>query len=265
MAKLKSILKINGSLQGLTIYKLPGIEDPIVRLASGPTKEDIQTKPQYDVLRRNLSETGGRSTATSYLMRTFQLLKPLADPDTAGQLNRLLKAVQVGDTESEFGKRAVRFSQLPTVLNGFSLTRALPFDTVVRGALCCTLSKETLSASLEMPALLPRLTFFAPEGYAYCRLVATLGIAPDLFFGEPKYRPLGDYDACFAQSAHTEWFAAGSGTTAQTLHLSLPVTPPNEAFSLVLAVGVQLGVPGAGGVIEPVRKRVGSAKIVAAL
>lgn len=265
MAKYKSLLTITGSLDGLTIYRLPGVADPVVRRTSGPSKEDIQTKSQYDVLRRNLAETGGRSTATSWLMKAFQALKPLADADTAGQLNRLLKVIQVGDTESEFGTRAVRFSQYPSVLHGFKLTKAAPFDTVVSGALCCALLRDTRSATVEVPALLPRRTFFAPEGYAYGRLVAVLGIAPDLFFGEPKYQPLGDYEACFAQSAYTDWFAAGIGTAAQTLHLNLPVTPPNDAFSLVLSVGLQWGVPGVTGGIEPVRQRVGSAKIVAAV
>lgn len=171
----------------------------------------------------------------------------------------------MGDTESEFGQRAVRFSQFPTILNGFKLTKATPFDNVVTGALCCTLSRDILSASLQVPALLPRLTFSAPEGYAYCRLVAVLGIVPDLFFGVPKYQPLGDYDHCFAQSGYTGWFAAGSGAPATTLERSLPTTPPNEAFSLVLSVGVQLGMPGASGSIEPVGGRVGSAKVVAAV
>jgi hypothetical protein len=265
MAKLTSIIKFNGSLQGLSAYNMKGVEGTILRTAYGPSKEDIQTKSQYDITRRNLSETGGRGSATSWLMKAFQPLKPLADAATAGRLNRLLKAIQVGDTESAFGERAVRFSQFPSVLHGFNLTKAMPFDTVVSGALCCTLSRDTLSATVEVPALLPRHTFFAPEGYAYCRLVVALGIAPDLLFGEPKYQPLGDYDQCFTQSVYTEWFAAGIGTAAQTIHLSIPATPPNNAFSLVLSVGVQLGTPGIAGGIEPVRQRVGSGKIVSAV
>lgn len=85
MAKLTSIIKFSGSLAGLSAYKMKGVEETILRTSYGPSKEDIQTKPQYDITRRNLTETGGRSTATSHLMKAFQPLRPLADYDTAGQ------------------------------------------------------------------------------------------------------------------------------------------------------------------------------------
>ena len=265
MPKLTSILKINGSLEGMTFYYLPGVEQPIVRATWGPSKEDIATKRQYARTRENLSESSGRGKAVSGLMKAFQPLKPLADPDTAGQLNRLLRAVQIGDTVSQRGQRAVFLSRYPALLEGFKLTRALPFDEVVRGELPVQMDRAALQASVELPGLRPRLTFFPPAGYAYCRLVAVLGMAPDLVYDPQMYQPQGDFSNCFAQSAHTDWFAAGVGTAATTLSLQLPYSPPSEAFALVLTVGVQLGVPGATGAIEPVRKRLGSARILAAV
>jgi hypothetical protein len=263
MAKLTSILQFNGSLQGLSAYKMKGVEGTVLRVAYGPSKEDIETKRQYDITRRNLSEMGGRSTAASWLMKAFQPLRSIADPHTLGQLNRLLRAVQLADTTSEYGKRSVALSLHPALLQGCSLTKAAPFDSVVRASFGCTLSRESLSASLELPSLKPRLNFFPPQGYTFCRVVAALGVAPDLFHAVPKYRPQGDYNHCHAVSVHSDWFAAGHGAPAQTLALSLPYTPPNEAFSLVLSVGVQVGMPGISGAIEPLRGRVGSAKILA--
>ena len=87
----------------MTFYYLPGVEQPIVRATWGPSKEDIATKRQYARTRENLSESIGRGKAVSGLMKAFQPLKPLADPDTAGQFNRLLRAVQTGDTVSANG------------------------------------------------------------------------------------------------------------------------------------------------------------------
>jgi hypothetical protein len=161
------------------------------------------------------------------------------------------------------GKRAVRLSRFPQLLEGFRLTKAMPFDAVVRGEVRAQLTRDILTAVVELPDLVPGLTFFEPEGYAYCRVVATLGVAPDLFWGNPKYTTQGDFGACFAQGVHTEWFAAGAGLTSTTLSLQLPYTPPTESFALVRTVGVQLGVPGLTGGVEPVRKRVESAKILA--
>jgi hypothetical protein len=264
MAKLTSILKFNGSIDGMTAYQLPGVEAQVVRATRGPSKADIENKPQYLNTRRNLSETGGRGKAVSGLMKAFQPLKPLADFDTAGGLNRLLRAVQKGDTESAYGQRGVLLSRFPHLLEGFHLTKALPFDSVVRGELCTRLERSTLTATVALPGLLPRLTFFPPSDYAYCRLVATLGVAPDLLFGEQTYTTDGDYTSCFALAAQTDWFAPAKGHGPTTLSLQLPYTPPTEAFALVWSIGVQFGAPGLTGGVEPVRKRVGSAKILAA-
>lgn len=265
MAKLTSILTFTGSLAGLSAYKMKGVEATILRTKWGPSKEAIHTQPCYANTRRNNGETKGRSAAVSLLMKAFQPLKPLADFDTAGQLQRLLRAIQKGDTDSEYGKRAVLVSRFPPLLEGFRLTKALPFDSVVRGEVQAQLDRTTLQAAVELPALLPRLTFFPPPGYAYCRLLATLGVAPDLFFGVPKYTTDGDYANCFAMAAHTDWFAAGAGLPPTTLQLQLPYTPPSESFALVVTIALQLGEPGLTGGVEPVRRRVGSAKILAAV
>ncbi|HEY1113574.1 MAG TPA: hypothetical protein VGE66_08425 [Chitinophagaceae bacterium] len=263
MAKLTSLLRFNGSLDGITVYRLPGVSDPVARTTWGPSKEDLQRKPQYAQTRRNLSESCGRGKATSWLMKAFQPLKPLADFDTAGQLNRLLRAVQKGDTESPWGERAVRLSRFPHLPEGFRLTKVLPFDSVVRGEVGVRMDRDTLSATVELPELRPRLTFFPPPGFAYCRLLVTLGVAPDVIHGPQGWGTDGDYTKCFAQAAYTDWFAAAKGSGATTLQLQLPYTPPSESFALVLAVGMQLGEPGLTGGVETVRGRVGSARILA--
>lgn len=264
MARLSSILKINGTLDGMTFYNLPGVAAPVVRSTWGASKEALLTQPRYAATRRTMAETGGRGKAVHWLMKAFQPLKPLADFDTAGQLHRLLRAVQKGDTESPWGERGVRVSRFPQLLEGFHLTKATPFDATVRGEAYAKMNKTALQATVELPPLLPGLTFFPPKGVAYCRLVATLGVAPDVAHGPLGWTTGGDYTNCFALAAHTEWFAAGAGLPPTTLSLHLPYTPPTEAYALVLAVAVQLGIPVSKGTIEPVHGRVGSAKILAA-
>jgi hypothetical protein len=263
MAKLTSILTFNGSLEGLSAYQMKGVKGTIVRVPHGPARDDIHTKPQYDRLRRNLSENGGRNKAVSGLMKAFQPLKPLADFDTAGGLNRLLRVVQKGDEAGAYGKRAVRLSRFPQLAEGFHLTKALPFNSVVRGDAYTKMDRATGLASVELPCLLPGLTFFPPAGYPYCRLVATLGVAPDVVYGPLGWGTEGDYGNAYTLEAQTEWFAAAKGYGPTTLPLQLPYTPPTDSFALVLSVGVQLGEPGPAGGVEPVRKRVGSAKILA--
>jgi hypothetical protein len=64
------------------------------------------------------------------------------------------------------------------------------------------------------------------------------------------------------QVAKTEWMAASAGSEAISLELQLPGAPPNEEFSLVLTIGLEMGTPQSTGLIQAV-KYAGCGKILA--
>lgn len=83
------------------------------------------------------------------------------------------------------------------------------------------------------------------------------------------FRQQGPQKACLAERGAKEIpcfapYAFVYGCGATTPSLQLPYTPPTDAFALVLTVGMQLGEPGIAGGVEPVRRQVASAKILAA-
>lgn len=262
MAKLHTPFAFTGHLQGVVAYTrkdLPGTV--ILRTQSSPTREDINTRPSYDLTRRNNREFGGRSTAGRWIRRALCPLRHLEDYGVHSALTQLLKPVQLLDTTSPFGQRHVCLSQLPHLLEGLNLTRRHPFEGMVRHPLSWTVSRETLSARLEVPALIAGINVLPPPPHPLFRLTAVLGLVPDLFYGEPLYEPRGDYAHLLPAAAHTEWFSARKGCPATALDLQLPYTPPGEAFSVLMAVGLEMGTAAEGGGIEPVRYG-GSARIV---
>ncbi|HYK55704.1 MAG TPA: hypothetical protein VEV15_04435, partial [Flavisolibacter sp.] len=211
---------------------------------------------------RNNREFGGRSPAVKWIRKVLHPLKPLFDHNLSAPLNTLLKPIQEMDRQSEFGERHVLLSLAPQLLEGFNFNRRHHFDSVVRNPVGCRLLRESLSAVVEFPALLPSFTFFPSGSHPYYRLMMVLGVVPDLYYALPLYRPKGDYGPVIAQAAQTEWYPVKSGSPALSLKLQLPVATPNSDFSLMLAIGVGMGSVGTGGSITGVRYA-GSGKILA--
>jgi hypothetical protein len=110
--------------------------------------------------------------------------------------------------------------------------------------------------------MMPSLNFIPPVALPYFRVVATLAIVPDLYYDETKYRPEGKYEAFRPEMAQTEWMVVQSGTEAISMELQMPVVPPNDQFSLVLTLGIEMGTANSTVLIKGV-KYAGCGKILA--
>jgi hypothetical protein len=262
MAKLTSLLKFHGSLDGLSAYKMEGLQEEILRRKGGPTKEQILHDPRFALTRKNNKETAGRSRASGLVLDTLGGLRPAVDQSCCGRLNALLKVVQEGDTLSPWGERHVRLTLGPGLLEGFNLRKVCPLEGVLLNPLTCTVDKAALSAAVHVPALLPGLNFVSPAQQPLYRVVASLGAVPDLFYRETgdHYFPAEGYRRVSAQTAWTGWFPVRGGSPATTLAVQLPEGPEVDTFSLVLTVGVQWGMVGAGGRVD-ITKKARSARI----
>ena len=262
MAKLTSLLQFKGSLDNLTAYPMEGVEGTVVRKRTGPTKEQIQTEARFANINRINKETTGRSVATGFWLRTLGVLRPVVDQSCCGRFNGLVKVAQEGDTVSPWGQRHVALTGTPGLLEGFNLRQVYPLESIIRNPLYATVNKATLSAEVPLPALLPGVNFFSPPGGPLFRVVATLGVLPDLYYGAvgETYFPPAGFRPVGAQSALTEWYPVKGGSDPTTLSLQLPEGPGIDDFSLLLTVGVQWATIGWGGRTDLVKK-VKSARI----
>ena len=251
-----------GRWAGLTFYPLPGV-GTIGRQYWGPTAEEIGTKPSYDLTRRNNKEHGGCSTASKYLRRTFHPLEPARDYAMSGPVTGWLKDFLPLDSESEFGKRHVLLSKAPRLLEGINLSEKHPFDAVVRGGISYVLDRDTLSAAVELPALKAGVSFTPTGQQPYFRMVAALGVAPDLLWQGDAYGFHRAYESMYPVVAESGWTPTAEGAGAMTLQLQLPYTPPDDHFALVLTLGMLMGTIGRRGQVDAVRYA-GCAKVLGA-
>lgn len=250
MAKLTSLIQFSGTLDGISVYKMAGVDQPVVRRRGGAPRQKILRDPGFENTRRTMTEFGGRSAATRLVLEALHPLRP--GLGMTGQVNKILSAVQKLDLESAWGLRAVALSRCPQLLQGLDISRRLLWDRIIKAELNLQLHRDALSARLDVPPLLPGVNCDHHKTYPYFRIVAVLGVVPDLFYRKVPgaYLPVEGFGRVKPQVCQTSWQLTRKASEAVALELCLKDAPSLEDFSLLLSAAVQYGSPGAGGTIE---------------
>ncbi len=106
MAKLKSLIKIEGTLDDLTFYK--GKEGFLVRTKGGVSKKRINSDPAFARTRENGSEFGMAASSGKVLRRAIlDLLVDAKDALVTSRLTQVMTRVKNADTTSVRGQRNV--------------------------------------------------------------------------------------------------------------------------------------------------------------
>lgn len=253
---------LRGNIDGLSFYKMKGVKKTVVRRSSGHTKDQIKNNPDLHRFKKAGEEFAGRAYMSKFLMRALTFQKPLADYNISGPLTALMKPVQELDTISRNGKRNISLSQHAHFIKGFSLNKNHPFDTVIRFPVTGIPDKETLSAKVFIPQLMPGINFAPPVNHPYYAFRVTLAVVPDIIYNDNRYTPSHlDYRENCAVYVDSEWFSLQEGSAAQEIDISTHILPPDMHFTLVLAVGIFYGELKGLNIIKQVR-HAGSAKIL---
>jgi hypothetical protein len=262
MAKLTSLFSFQGSLDGISVYKMEGVEKPVVRKKGGAAKEKILRDPCFKNTRRTMGEFGGRSAASRYILEAFTPLRP--GHGTTGRINKVLTALQKMDTDSPWGRRSVALTLCPQLLQGLDISKRLLLDDILKNALTGVLSRTELKGIVSVPPIIPGVNCLHPKSHPFFRVVAVLGVVPDLIYHEHllEYGPPEGFLPIPAQSRETPWKQTNSPAEAATLEVTLRGAPAIEGYCLMLSVAIQYGKLGPTGAIEPLPKAVAS-KIIA--
>jgi hypothetical protein len=189
MAQLHKDFTFTGSLGNVSAYKRRGSDKIILRTKGGASKSQIKRSPAFEATRKLNMEFGGRATASRWVLHALYSLRHISDHSITGKINALLQPAQEMDTVSEFGKRHVLLSEQPRLLEGLSLNSKTLLESVVTNPVHYTLSKETMSAAVDIPALRPGINFFIPGNFLLYRCTVVFDFIPDLFFTGNNYRP----------------------------------------------------------------------------
>jgi len=266
MPFLEGPFAFTGKLDMLSAYRMRGVDGIVVRRKGGPSREKIKTDPSFKNTRYTMSEFGGCSRLGSYVRLAMHDLKQLSDYNFGSDINSIMRQVQLRDSTGEWGRRKITLSDHARMLEGFLTTKKAPsFDSIVRTPVYYTMDRANRSVRVEIPELLRDINYFPQNNHAMFRLTITLGIVPDLRYDIPAKEYLAEkwYDpSCYATHASTDWNPSLKGMGSTTLDLAMETLPPEDGWTLMLAIGIQYGAFRESGKIEKV-KRFGAAKILA--
>jgi hypothetical protein len=262
MAKLTSVFSFQGSLDGISVYKMDGVDKPVVRKKGGATKEKILYDPCFKNTRRTMGEFGGRSVASRYILEAFSPLRP--GHGTTGRINKVLNALQKMDTASPWGRRSVALTFCPKLLQGLNISNRLLLDDILKNAVTGQIFRTELKGIVSVPPIIPGVNCMHPKSHPFFRVVAVLGIVPDLVYNEhlDEYAPQEGFVPIAADNVETPWLQTNTPAEVVNLEVALPQAPAIEGYSLMLSVAIQYGKLDLTEAVEPLPKAV-SSKIIA--
>jgi hypothetical protein len=261
MDQLEIIRQLLQMASNTSVFTRKDLNKIIVRRKGGPSKEKYKNSPVYANSRKVNHEFGGRSTTVKWFTPLLAPVWHISDYSVTGELNALLKPVQEMDIVSKWGQRNVLLSLNPKILEGLNLNRKNLLESVIKPGVQATVSKETMSGLVHIPALLPGKNFIVPRFFPWYRLTTILGVIPDHLYTKNKYRPAGEINHPHYVIHNTDWQDAKEKTAAFDIALSMPriVNPP--AHSLMLLLGISFGVFDRIKEVAPVQ-HMGAAKII---
>src|SRR5690606_10011995 len=128
MPKIKSIIKIVGTIKGMTYYFLNG--EYIVRRSNPPTKDQIYNDPRFATVKANAIEFGGASIFSKAIRNGLgENERMFKDIRFASRLSGACrKIIQKG--RGKLGEREASLYNMPEALIGFQLQKKQVFNRI---------------------------------------------------------------------------------------------------------------------------------------
>ncbi|HEX4877975.1 MAG TPA: hypothetical protein VFV31_14960 [Chitinophagaceae bacterium] len=263
MAKLKGVPAFTGSMGGLSAYTMRGVDRIIIREKGGPRRQQVKKGKQFAITRLRNEEWKGSMKGVQAVNLALQGVRHLADYNYTGGLSKICRLVQDDDTiHGSFGKRSVLFSRSGYKLEGFGLNIYHRLDSLLKAPLSCTLNRQTGTATVEWPDIIPAIHLANPMKQPYYRLVVAAASLADIVYDEARkmYRPAVEENRK-SRIVTTAWRVSDEMTPAQEAELITENWQPQQPLSLVVAAGIEYGRPQSGGYIG-FTKYAGAAKIL---
>jgi hypothetical protein len=259
MSKIPSAIRLAAKSKNLIAYKKRGSDRIYYRTKGSLTKKKIKTEPAFANTRKVNAEFGGRSTAVKWLMKPMIPLKHIMNYSVAGALNSKLAPIQKSDTTGDWGKRSILISRDPQLLQGLNLNNRNLMESIIQTDFTYTLSRDSMSAKIMIPALLPNINFFNPGDFPLYRITTILATVPDVIFVKDGYKPVNGTRNLKLTTMDTNWVPFEEG--AQPCECELILSPCDmSSRTLMLLVGISFGANGFGNYVRAA-KYTGAGKI----
>jgi len=223
MAKQKGILKLDGTIGGITFYKSQ--DGYLAREKGGVDGNRIATDPNFQRTRENGSEFGRAGKAGKVLRNSLRvILQNSSDNRMVSRLTQKMVEVLQADTTSVRGQRNIIDGEAE-LLQGFEFNIGAKLSNTLFAPSVATINRVTGDLNISLPSFIPADMVAAPSGTTHFKLISS-GVEID-FENET-------FIADSSVSADLAW----DGTATATINLANSVTA-NSTHPLFLVLGVE--------------------------
>lgn len=222
MARQKGILKVEGTLDGLTFYKTQ--DGHLVKTKSGVSGDRIASDPTFVRTRENGAEFGSAASAGKMLRDTMRaLMLTASDGRVTSRLTRLMTDIKNYDTTSVRGERNVGVgitdAAALNLLKGFNFN----INAILSSIFFAPYTVTTADGKISIPALTPINDVNFPAGAthitlqsAFAKVDFATGIS-DITFSNEVNLPIDGVTA--AQTLTPSAVPAGGGSQLYLLEI----------------------------------------------
>jgi hypothetical protein len=268
MAKLTGALQMTGSIGGLSIYRMKGCTELVVRTKGGFNKERIKNDGKLANVRSMNKEWIGVTQMAGAIRRSLIQLAPMSNFNYSGQLCALSKSIQKSSLTGFYGKRPILLSQCREQLSGFSFNINGYFNSVVRAPIRWKIDRLKRKANVEIDEMDPFISIADSASFPYFRFIIVLGVISDILYDEADdaYKSMDEANHEQSKCISTDWYMSN----LPFLPLSIEIAAPDASVeagnncTFVLAMGIEYGLYSATGDPKVAIKR-GFAQILGAL
>ncbi|HLV14823.1 MAG TPA: hypothetical protein VKY41_06565 [Xanthomarina sp.] len=240
MPKQKGIIKIHGTLNGITYYPLNG--KYLSRVASGPSKKRILTDPAYAHIKANNQEFG-MASKWSKAIRTgiLKTAKDFQDTTMASRLTGVCYKI-IKEGSGTHGKRDAILTNYPQALIGFQLHNQRKLEQIYTPIPGVTSHKNRRFITITIPKSSEIHLLKKPKTATHFQLTAALSMVsnykcrPD----HKAYKPVAAKQNALGISQNTEPLLCKIEHTNLQIQLKTPVKRQvSTHVSLVVWFGFQ--------------------------
>lgn len=182
MAKQEGIIKLKGTLGGITFYKTA--DGYVAREKGGIDPKRLENDPAFQRTRENNAEFARAGMGSKLIRKAIlPLLKNAKDRRVTSRLTKSLLAIIRTDTTNERGKRIVAAGDL-TPLNGFNFNTKGTLDAALYSVYNLNLDRAAGSLQLQIDDFVANEYVIAPGGTTHFEIV--LGMA-ELDFNTERF------------------------------------------------------------------------------
>ena len=223
MAKQKGILKLDGTIGGITFYKSQ--DGYLAREKGGVDGNRIATDPNFQRTRENGSEFGRAGKASKVLRNSLRvLLQNASDNRMVSRLTQKMVEVLQADTTSVRGQRNVIDGEAE-LLESFEFNSGAKLSNTLFAPSTPTIDRIAGDLNISLPSFIPADMVAAPGGTTHFKIVSS-GVEVDF------------ENETFTADTTTSAVLAWDGIATAIITLNNSVTA-NSTHPLFLALGIE--------------------------